>query len=326
MAKRKRVRTLMDDFFYFHMKDHPEICLIFYAYLYHILVQGPVTPLPTELRLSVEDILSELDLQPTGTLQALKRTVDGLYLAQAKWDSLYPLTRENLRFLAQNWAWATFHFEHQHRNVANMDIRELIYLAILKQTYQDGKIVQLLVYTGDAKFDSGLPALDPTNSLEPLIIDLTQIDPEIIMNHPEIHIRILIIFNHRIDAATKAAFLVKELKALKALGNRKRLNYYYSMIIRGTTMQNSEALDLMQVELDKMDDVREDLSKNPFYVRWKREGKAEGREEGMVKAALRLMQSQSWSVEQTTSVLGLSAEELELLLKSLQNGNGNGRY
>jgi hypothetical protein len=325
----------MDDFFHIHLKDYPWICIIFYAYLYHILVKGPVEPLPNELRLSVESILSDLELEQVGTLQALKRIVDGLYTAEGKWDKSHPLLRENLRFLEKDYVKLLFHFEHQHRNLLNMDVRFLFYLAMLKDDYRKYPILQFLIYTGDAKFDSGLPALDPTNSLRPFIIDLTQIDPEIIMTHPELHIRILIIFNHRIDHATKAAFLVKELKALQASGDSERLNYYYSTIIRGTTMQNAPALDLMQAELDQIDDMYEDLEHNPFYVRWTTKGKAEGinlgREEGKVEAAFNLMQNIGTDANEAARLLGMTPEELQALIAYIAtqgktNSNGNGHH
>jgi hypothetical protein len=43
---------------------------------------------------------------------------------------------------------------------------------------------------------------------------------------------------------------------VKTSGNKERLNYYYSTIISGTTMQNAPALDL----IDHIDD---ELANNP---------------------------------------------------------------
>lgn len=113
---------------------------------------------------------------------------------------------------------------------------------------------------------------------------------------------------------------MKVLKDVNAREGRERLNYYYSMIIRGTTMQNREALKLMQAEIKECKELHEDLRHNPFYEEWT----AEGRQEGRTKDAILLMRKMDKTAKEAAELLEFTADEFSALLTHIQSKNGNG--
>jgi hypothetical protein len=116
---------------------------------------------------------------------------------------------------------------------------------------------------------------------------------------------------------------VKILEELYAKEGQKRLNYYYSLIIRGTTMQNRDALTIMEDLLAQSPHIHNELLDNPFYVRWTAKGKAQGRTEGKTESAINLMRNMGVDAERAAELLGFSAEDRAALFAHLSKVNGH---
>jgi hypothetical protein len=314
--------VLLDEFIHVWAQDDPDTCLAYLAGLHNIVIEGPVEVKNPELFLTLVELLGQ-DYADEG--QTLKRIVDVLCLVVASWKDNRALIIPEMRQDDIIQQFLLFHIEHQHRNDYKMPWRLYVYLGMLGLKYPENKILQLLIYTGDAPFSSNLPHYGGTGAMVPLLIDLTQIDPQKVMNHPSIHIRILIIFNHRIDAATKAAFLLKELEELYAKAGKKQLNYYFSLIIRGKTMQNRDAITMLEEQLANSPHIHNELLDNPFYIRWTEKGKAEGKAEGeatgeargKLNSALNLMGNMGVDAERAADLLGFSSEERAALFEHI---------
>lgn len=186
-------RLLIDDFIHILIQDESEQCLQFFGSMHELLIEGPVENKPTELR----ETLSKLFSSATTDSETLKRIPDAIFVAFIRFGKKRP------KSLSKQWKFPAgllsvrFHIEHQHRNDSTMPYRMLVYLGMMGLKDDELPTIQFVVYTGDVEFDSKLPQYGPIHSIFPLIIDLTQIDPKIVMEHSSVHIRILTIFNHR---------------------------------------------------------------------------------------------------------------------------------
>jgi hypothetical protein len=165
-----RSTVLLNEFFHIHPHDEPEITIGFFASLHDIVIEGTVEIKMAQLFLTLVELLGE-EYPDEG--QTLKRIVDLLCLVCASWQDNRTLVVPEMRLDKFDKEKLLLHFEHQHRNDSKMPGRLLVYLGMLILKYPEYKVLQLLVYTGDAPFNSKLPYYGGTGAMVPLLIDLT---------------------------------------------------------------------------------------------------------------------------------------------------------
>jgi hypothetical protein len=236
--------------------------------------------------------------------------------------------------------------EYQHRNEEGLPNRLLVYSGITRDAYPGHKVLQLVVYTGDEPFNSATEIDEDTLHLKSKAIDLTQINPSDILDHPSIHIQILCLFNHQIGDEEKANRLYENLKEIYRTEGRSAFNFYTYLVITGTTNQNENAMRMLKQKLAAPDSpIREQLKRNPFYIDWMQEGKeigivegkeigivegkeigiVEGKEigivEGTLKNALTLMKTMNLDADQAADALELDEVTRQEFFRRL-----NGHY
>jgi predicted transposase/invertase (TIGR01784 family) len=311
MSARKRTyRYFPDQFHHLFSTALGQVYVTFLFKQFGILVKGRVINLPT--------VNLHKDPLETDTERLAKTIVDSFYKLKTKaaGESSYRKT--------------VLQVEHQHRNQFDLEYRMMNYYNPLCQRNRGYLVAQILVYTGDYRYNSPTELTSRTSNNTFYVLDLTRLDPTEFTNDPHFGIQLLCIFSHIMTKKEKVRFLVEAFRAhLKKYG-RKETQFYIDLLPLAMTKRNASAVKAIIAELSINPQFEEMIKQTDYYQKGKQEGREEGMEKGMEKGkiitALALIRNGLVSMEAVAQTLALTPEEIaaiQALLHQSSNGNGS---
>jgi hypothetical protein len=326
-ALERTFQVFLDQFFQEYTTVLGQVYASFLLKQFDVQVKGRVINLPT--------VLLHKDPLETDSDGLDKLIPDCLYKLHTKAAGEFSFRKTVLQV------------EHQHRNQVDLHYRMTNYYNAETQRYRGYAVSQILVYTGDYKFNSPTELLCRINSNKYWVVDLTQLDPTEFTNDPHFGIQFLCIFSHIMPEREKIRFLVEGFKAFYKKYGRKNTQFYIDLLPLAMTKRNSSAINAITAALSFEPEFKEMIKLSPYYAKvWeeaeekgKEKGKEEGKEEGMEKgmeqgmekgmeqgkiaSALAFIRKGKLSIEEVAETLELTAAEIALLQ---QPSNGNGKH
>jgi hypothetical protein len=170
--------------------------------------------------------------------------------------------------------------EYMHYNQADYIERLDLVHKLVKYKYKCEEAIPLVVYTGQEKCRLKQAIRDKFSLFRCLILDLTQIKPQITMDHPLFPIQFMTIFNQRLSQRQLANFFIRAFKALRHTVDDQEF-YRFGLFIQLATMpHNAMAVKEINRRLfeDKPESFYHELLKDtPIYqdlMRFQNQAKA----------------------------------------------------